>query len=101
MWIIGKGFVLLIVDVEGWVCYDEIYFFVDVLWLCEVVGVVFVEVVINVVNCYVYGGEFLCGGVEFLFVDGNVVDVVLMGGDKVFGLYEKFVVVYGWVIYLF
>ena len=59
------------------------------LRLGETVGVVFAEVVINATNRHIHGGKFPSGGVEFLPVDGNVVDVALMGGDKAFGLHEK------------
>ena len=59
------------------------------LRLREAVGVVFAEVVINAANRHIHGGEFPGGRVEFLPVDGHVVDVALMGGDKAFGLHEK------------
>lgn len=88
-WIIGKRFAPPIADVEGWVCHDEIHLFVDVLRLREAVGVVFAEVIINAANRHIHGSEFPSGWVEFLPVDGNVVDVALMGGNKAFGLHEK------------
>ena len=59
----------------------------------------FAEVVINTADGHVHGGEFPGGGVEFLPVDGNVVDVALMGGDKAFGLYEKAAAAHGRVIH--
>ncbi len=59
------------------------------LRLGETVGVVFAEVVINATNRHIHGGKFPCGWVEFLPVDGHVVDVALMGGDKAFGLHES------------
>lgn len=98
-WIIGKGFAPPIADVEWRVCHNEIHLFVDVLRLCETVGVVFAEVVINAANRHIHGGEFPGGGVEFLPVDGNVVDVALMGGDKAFGLHEKAATAHSRVIY--
>ena len=88
-WVISQGFAPPIADVEWRVCHDEIHLFVDVLWLGEAVGVVFAEVVINAADGHVHGSEFPGGWVEFLPVDGNVVDVALMGGDKAFGLHEK------------
>ncbi|EDK13739.1 hypothetical protein CGSHiR3021_04522 [Haemophilus influenzae 22.4-21] len=69
------------------------------LWLGETVGVVFAEVVINAANRHIHGGEFPCGGVGFLPIDGNVVDVALMGGDKAFGLHEKAATAHGRVIH--
>ena len=98
-WVIGQGFAPPIADVEWRVCHDEIHLFVDVLRLGEAVGVVFAEVVINAADGHVHGGKFPCGGVEFLPVDGNDVDVALMGGDKSFGLYEKAAAAHGRVIY--
>ena len=69
------------------------------LRLGEAVGVVFAEVVINAADGHVHGGEFPSGWVEFLPVDGNVVDVALMGGDKAFGLHEKAAAAHGRVIH--
>ena len=69
------------------------------LRLREAVGVVFAEVVINATNRHVHGGEFPSGRVEFLPVDGHVVDVALMGGDKAFGLHEKATTAHGRVIH--
>ena len=59
----------------------------------------FAEVVINAADGHVHGGEFPSGWVEFLPVDGHVVDVALMGGDKAFGLHEKTAAAHGRVIY--
>ena len=59
----------------------------------------FAEVVINAADGHVHGGEFPGGGVEFLPVDGNVVDVALMSDDKAFGLHEKAAAAHGWVIH--
>ena len=98
-WVIGQGFAPPIADVEGWVCHDEIHLFVDVLRLREAVGVMFAEVVINATNRHIHRRKFPGGWVEFLPVDGNVVDVALMGGDKAFGLHEKSAAAHGWVIY--
>ncbi|EDJ88580.1 hypothetical protein CGSHi22121_11140 [Haemophilus influenzae 22.1-21] len=69
------------------------------LRLGETVGVMFTEVVINATNRHIHGGKFPSGWVEFLPVDGNVVDVALMGGDKAFGLHEKAAAAHGWVIH--
>ncbi|PRL25192.1 hypothetical protein BV089_01759 [Haemophilus influenzae] len=98
-WIIGKGFAPPIADIEWRVCHNEIHLFVDVLRLGETVGVVFAEVVINAANRHIHGGELPCGGVEFLPVDGHVVDVALMGGNKAFGLHEKAATAHSWVIH--
>lgn len=59
------------------------------LRLGEAVGVVFAEVVINAANRHIHGSEFPSGWVEFLPIDGHVVDVPLMGGDKAFGFARK------------
>ncbi|EDJ91170.1 hypothetical protein CGSHi22421_10527 [Haemophilus influenzae R3021] len=69
------------------------------LRLREAVGVVFAEVVIYATNRHIHSGEFPGGWVEFLPVDGNVVDVALMGCDKAFGLHEKTAAAHGWVIH--
>ena len=69
------------------------------LRLRETVGVVFAEVVVNAANRHVHGGKFPSGGVEFLPVDGHVVDVALMGGDKAFGLHEEAAAAHGRVIH--
>ena len=98
-WIVGQGFAPPVADVEGRVCHDEIHLFVDVLRLGEAVGVVLAEVVINAANRHIHGSELPSGRVEFLPVDGNVVDVALMGGDKAFGLHEKAAAAHGWVIH--
>lgn len=98
-WVVGQGFAPPIADVEWRVCHDEIHLFVDVLRLDEAVGVVSAEVVINAADGHIHGGEFPGGGVEFLPVDGHVVDVALMSGDKAFGLHEKAAAAHGWVIH--
>ena len=69
------------------------------LRLGEAVGVVFAEVVINAANRHVHGSEFPGGWVEFLPVDGHVVDVALMGGNKAFGLHEKAAAAHSGVIH--
>ena len=98
-WVIGQGFAPPITDIEWRVCHDEIHLFVDVLRLREAVGVVLAEVVINAANRHIHGGKFPSGWVEFLPVDGHVVDVALMGGDKAFGLHEKAAAAHGRVIH--
>lgn len=67
-------------------------------WSLQCIGVVFAEVVINATNRHIHRREFPGGWVEFLPVDGHVVDVALMGGDKAFGLHEKAAAAHGWII---